>query len=159
LPSASEWPHVLKLSLRLLQPLPQVLGVFIVRVVVLFVRFQQCLQAFDAMLFFHHTLSVFKLAYTSTVSDCFHRFTGFYTCVWLNVVLGVGGVVWFGNLPRLRLLYVDMAHVTFFYGNDETEFSKKLNFRCPESTSGDAPTLLPALAMQVSNSRFAFFEG
>jgi len=52
-----------------------------------------------------------------------------------------------------------MAHVTFFYGNDETEFSKKLNFRCPESTSGDAPTLLPALAMQVSNSRFAFFEG
>ena len=69
-----------------------------------------------------------------TVSDCFHRFTGFYTCVWLNVVLGVGGVVWFANLPRLRLLYVDMAHVTFFYGNDETEFSKKLNFAKPQLT-------------------------
>jgi hypothetical protein len=57
----------------------------------------------------------------------------------------------------MRLLCVDMAHVTFFYGNDETEFSKKLNFRSPESTSGDAPTLLSALAMQVSKSRFAFF--
>jgi hypothetical protein len=52
-----------------------------------------------------------------------------------------------------------MAHIIHFYGNDETEFSKKLNFRCPESTSGDAPTLLRALTMQVSNSRFALFEG
>ena len=33
--------------------------------------------------------------------------------------------------PRLRLLYV--AHVTFLYGNEETEFSKKLNFVKPRS--------------------------
>ena len=51
LPFVSDWPHVLKLSLRLLQPLAQVLGVFIVRVVVLFVRFQQRPQDFDATLF------------------------------------------------------------------------------------------------------------
>ena len=100
LPSASEWPHVLKLSLRLLQPLAQVLDVFIVRLVLLLVHFQQRPQDFDAMLFLHHTLSVFKLAYNSTVSGCFHRFTGFYICVWLNVVLGVGGVVWFSVTSR-----------------------------------------------------------
>ena len=81
--------NVLKLSLRPLEPLAQALDVFIVRLVLLLVHFQQRPQAFDAMLFLHHTLSVFKLAYNSTVSDCFQRFTGFYT--WLNVVLGVGG--------------------------------------------------------------------
>jgi hypothetical protein len=43
------------------------------------------------MLFLHHTLSVFELAYNRTVSGCLDRFTGFYICVWLNVVLGVGG--------------------------------------------------------------------
>ena len=90
LPSASEWPHVLKLFLRPLQPLAQALDVFIVRLVLLLVHFQQRPQDFDAMLFLRHTVSVFKLAYNSTVSGCFHRFTGFYICVWLNVVLGVG---------------------------------------------------------------------
>jgi hypothetical protein len=50
--------------------------------------------------FLHHTLSVFKLAYNSPVSDCFQRFTGFYT--WLNVVLGDWGkVVW----PSVRSLH------------------------------------------------------
>ena len=34
--------------------------------------------------------------------------------------------------PSLRLLYVDMAHVTLLYGDDETEFSKKLNFVKPQ---------------------------
>lgn len=87
---SSEWPHVLKLFLRRLQPLAQALDVFIVRLVLLLVHFQQRPQDLDAMLFLHHTLSVFKLAYDRTVSDCFDRFTGFYICVWLNVVLGVG---------------------------------------------------------------------
>ena len=62
LPSASEWPHVFTLFLRPLQPLAQALDVFIVRLVLLFVHFQQRPQDFDAMLFLHHTLSVFKLA-------------------------------------------------------------------------------------------------
>ena len=87
---SSEWPHVLKLFLRRLQPLAQALDVFIVWLVLLLVHFQQRSQDFDAMLFLRHTLSVFKLAYNRTVSGCFHRFTGFYVCVWLNVVLGVG---------------------------------------------------------------------
>jgi hypothetical protein len=59
--------------------------------VLLLVHFQQRPQDFDAMLFLPHTLSVFKLAYNSTVSGCFNMFTGFYICVWLNVVLGVEG--------------------------------------------------------------------
>ena len=46
-----------------LQPLAQALDVFIVRLVLLLVHFQQRPQDFDAMLFLHHTLSVFKLAY------------------------------------------------------------------------------------------------
>ena len=79
LPSASEGPHVLKLCLFPLQALAQALDVFIVRLVVLFVHFQQRPQDFDAMPFVHHTLSVSKLAYNSAVSDCFHRFIGFYT--------------------------------------------------------------------------------
>ena len=100
-PSASEWPHVLKLSLRLLQPLAQVLDVFIVRLVLLLVHFQQRPQDFDAMLFLHHTLSVFKLAYNRTVSGCFHRFTGFYICVWLECSPGGGGkVVWLSVTSR-----------------------------------------------------------
>ena len=56
------WLHVLKLSLRPLQPLAQALDVFIVRLVLLLVHFQQRPQDFDAMLFLHHTLSVFKRA-------------------------------------------------------------------------------------------------
>ena len=44
-------------------PLAQALDVFIVRLVLLLVHFQQRPQDFDAMLFLHHTLSVFKLAY------------------------------------------------------------------------------------------------
>jgi hypothetical protein len=56
LPSASEWPHVFTLFLRPLQPLAQALDVFIVRLVLLFVHFQQRPQDFDAMLFLHHTL-------------------------------------------------------------------------------------------------------
>ena len=62
LPSASEWPHVLKLCLLPLQALAQALDVFIV-LVLLLVHFQQRPQDFDATLFLHHTLSVFKLAY------------------------------------------------------------------------------------------------
>jgi hypothetical protein len=69
------WSHVLKLCLRLLQPLAQALDVFIVRVVLLLVHFQQCPQDFDAMLFLHYTLSVFKLADNSPIS-------GFRRC-WL----------------------------------------------------------------------------
>ncbi len=88
---SSEWPHVLKLFLRPLQPLAQALDVFIVRLVLLLVHFQQRPQDFDAMLFLHHTLSVFKLAYNRTVSGCFNRFKGFYICGSLNVVLGVEG--------------------------------------------------------------------
>ena len=93
---SSEWPHVLKLFLRRLQPLAQALDVFIVRLVLLLVHLQQRPQDFDAMLFLRHTLSVFELAYNRTVSGYFYRFTGFYICVWFeNVVLGVGGkVVW-----------------------------------------------------------------
>jgi hypothetical protein len=79
------------LFLRRLQPLAQALDVFIVRLVLLLVHFQQRPQDFDAMPFLCHTLSVFELAYNRTVSGCFDRFTGFYICVWLNVVLGVGG--------------------------------------------------------------------
>ena len=41
----SEWPHVLKLFLRRLQPLAQALDVFIVRLVLLLVHFQQRPQA------------------------------------------------------------------------------------------------------------------
>ena len=94
-PCSSEWPHVLKLFLRRLQPLAQALDVFIVRFVLLLVHFQQRPQDFDAMLFLRHTLSVFKLAYNSTVSGCFHRFTGFYIYAWLeNVVLGVEESGW-----------------------------------------------------------------
>jgi hypothetical protein len=89
-PCSSEWPHVLKLFLRPLQPLAQTLDVSIVRLVLLLVHFQQRPQDFDAMPFLCHTLSVFELAYNRTVSGCFDRFTGFYICVWLNVVLGVG---------------------------------------------------------------------
>ena len=48
--------------------LAQALDVFIVRLVLLLVHFQQRPQDFDAMLFLHHTLSVIKLAYNSTVS-------------------------------------------------------------------------------------------
>jgi hypothetical protein len=59
--------------------------------VLLLVHFQQRPQAFDAMLLLRHTLTVLKLAHNSTVTGCFDRFTGFYVCVWLNVVLGVGG--------------------------------------------------------------------
>jgi hypothetical protein len=77
LPSASEWPHVLKLCLLPVQALAQALDVFIV-LVLLLVHFQQRPQDFDATLFLHHTLSVFNLAYNSTVSGCFHSFTGFY---------------------------------------------------------------------------------
>jgi hypothetical protein len=66
------------LFLRSLQPLAQALDVFIVRLVVLLVHFQQRPQDFDAMLFLHHTLSVFKLAYNRTVSGCFNTFTGSY---------------------------------------------------------------------------------
>ena len=54
-----------QLCLRPLQPLAQALDVFIVWLVLLLVHFQQCPQDFDAMLFFHHTLSVFELAYNS----------------------------------------------------------------------------------------------
>jgi hypothetical protein len=39
--------------------LAQALDVLIVRLVLLLVHFQQRPQAFDAMLFLHHTLSVF----------------------------------------------------------------------------------------------------
>jgi hypothetical protein len=46
-----EWPDVLKLFLRRLQPLAQALDVFIVRLVLLFVHFQQRPQDFDAMFF------------------------------------------------------------------------------------------------------------
>ena len=88
---SSEWPHVLKLFLRPLQPLAQALDVFIVRLVLLLVHFQQRPQDFDAMLFLHHTLSVFKLAYNRTVSGCFHRFTGFYIYVWFKCSPGGGG--------------------------------------------------------------------
>jgi len=81
--------HVLKLFLRPLQPLAQVLDVFIVQLVLLFVHFQQRPQDFDATLFLHHTLSVFKLAYNSSVSGirrcsslvvicCFH-------CCWFRL--------------------------------------------------------------------------
>ena len=84
-------PHVLKSFLRRLQPLAQALDVFIVGLGLLLQHFQQRPQDFDAMLFLGHTLSVFKLAYNGTVSGCFDRFTGFNICVWLNVVLGVGG--------------------------------------------------------------------
>jgi hypothetical protein len=76
-----------------LQPLAQALDVFIVWFVLLLMHFQQRPQDFDAMLFLHHALRVFKLAYNSRVSGCFHRFTGFNICVWLNVVLGDWGDV------------------------------------------------------------------
>jgi hypothetical protein len=56
------------LSLRLIQPLAQALDVFIVRLVLLLVHFQQRPQDFDAILFLHYTLSVFKLSYNSLVS-------------------------------------------------------------------------------------------
>jgi hypothetical protein len=75
---SSEWPHVLKLLLRPLQPLAQALDVFIVWLVLLLVHFQQRSQDLDAMLFLRHTLSVFKLAYNAAVSGCSDRFTGFY---------------------------------------------------------------------------------
>jgi hypothetical protein len=65
---SSEWTHVFKLCLRLLQPLAQSLDVFIVRLVLLLVHFQQRPQDFDAMLFLHHTVSVVKLADNSPVS-------------------------------------------------------------------------------------------
>ena len=118
---SSEWPHVLKLFLRRFQPLAQALDIFIVRLVLLLVHFQQRSQDFDPMLFLHHTLRVFELAYNRTVSGCFQRFTGFYICVWLSVVLGVGeklfGLPWllvidnsFTAAYYMRLLYVSMAH-------------------------------------------------
>jgi hypothetical protein len=84
-----EWPHVLKLFLRRLQPLAQALDVFIVWLVLLLMHLQQRPQDFDAVLFVRHTLSVFKLAYERTVSGWVDRFTGFYVCVWLNVVVRV----------------------------------------------------------------------
>jgi hypothetical protein len=43
-------------------PLAQVLDVFIVRLGLLLVHFQQRSQDFDAMLFLRHALSVLKLA-------------------------------------------------------------------------------------------------
>jgi len=102
--------------------LAQTLDVFIVRLVLLLVHFQQRPQDFDAMPFHCHTLSVFELADNRTVSGCFQRFTGFYICVWLNVVLGVGeklfGLPWllvidnsFTAAYYIRLRYVLMAHV------------------------------------------------
>jgi hypothetical protein len=57
------------LRLRLLQSLAQALDVFKVRLVLLLVHFQQRPQDFDAILFLHHTLSVFKLAYNNPVSS------------------------------------------------------------------------------------------
>jgi hypothetical protein len=66
------WSHVLKLCLRPLQPLAQALDIFIVRLVLLLVHFQQRPQDFDAMLFLHHTLRVFKLADNSPVSGFRH---------------------------------------------------------------------------------------
>ena len=90
LPSASEWPHVLKLCLFPLQALAQALDVFIV-LALLVVHFQQRPQDFNATLFIHHTLSVFKLAYNCTVSGCFHRLqVPMFKCD-LNVVLGGWG--------------------------------------------------------------------
>jgi hypothetical protein len=59
--------------------LAQALDVFIVQLALLLVHLQQRPQAFDATLFILHTLSAFKLAYTSTVS-------GFRRC-WLLVVI------------------------------------------------------------------------
>jgi len=75
-----EWPHVLKLFLRRLQPLAQTLDVFFVWLVLLLVHFQQRSQDFDTMLFLCHTLSLFKLAYNRTVPCCFDRFTGVNIC-------------------------------------------------------------------------------
>jgi predicted metal-dependent HD superfamily phosphohydrolase len=57
------------LRLRLLQSLAQALDVFKVQLVLLLVHFQQRPQDFDAILFLHHTLSVFKLAYNNLASS------------------------------------------------------------------------------------------
>jgi hypothetical protein len=64
---------------RLLQALAQALDVFIVQLALLLVHLQQRPQAFDAMPFNLHTLSAFKLAYTTTVS-------GFRRCRLLVVI-------------------------------------------------------------------------
>ena len=50
-------------------------SMFIVRLVLLPVRFSNAQT--DATFFLHHTHGVFKLAYNSPVSGCFHRFTVF----------------------------------------------------------------------------------
>ena len=86
LDSSSKWPHVRKLCLRLLQPLAQAFDVFIVPFVLLLVHFQQRPQDFDAMLFLHHALTMFKLAYNSSVSG-FRRGSSFvvicrFNCYW-----------------------------------------------------------------------------
>jgi hypothetical protein len=57
------------LRLRLLQSLAQALDIFKVRLVLLLVHFQQRSQDFDTILFLHHTVSVFKLAYNNPVSS------------------------------------------------------------------------------------------
>jgi hypothetical protein len=72
---------------RLLQAVAQALDVFIVQLMLLLVHLQQRPQAFDSMVFILHTLSAFKLAYTSTVS-------GFRRC-WLLVVICCFNVVGF----------------------------------------------------------------
>ncbi len=109
---SSEWPHVLKLFLCRLQPLAQTLDVFIVWLVLLLVHFQQRSQDFDAMLFLHYTLSVFKLAYNRTIWGCFHRFTGVNICVWLNVVLGVGeSCLAFRDFSSFENLFSERCHL------------------------------------------------
>jgi hypothetical protein len=75
------------LCLRLLQPLAQALDVFIVRLALLLVHFQQRPQDFDPTLFLYHTLSVFKLAYNSPVS-------GFRRC-WSLAVICCFNCCWF----------------------------------------------------------------
>ena len=101
LPFASEWPHVLTLFLRPLQPLAQALDVFIVRLVLLFVHFQQRPQDFDAMLF-----SITRSACSNSRTTVRYRavFIGLQVFIFvcgLNVVLGVGEkVVWPSMTPR-----------------------------------------------------------
>jgi hypothetical protein len=75
--------------------------------VLLLVHFQQRSQEFDAMLFLHYTLSVFKLAYNRTIWGCFHSFTGFLCLCVVRCSPGGGGkVVWpSGQLIFSRLLY------------------------------------------------------
>jgi hypothetical protein len=72
---------------RPLQALAQALDVFTVQLALLLVHLQQRPQAFDAMPFNLHSLSAFKLAYTSTVS-------GFRRC-WLLAVICCFNCCWF----------------------------------------------------------------